>query len=615
MIQPVIRIATLWAILAHLAPIAGAEGGPEYRSPLDIAAADGGRVLYIAEHTANRVSVFDAEREAVVNVIPLPLPPTGIALSPDESLLYVTGGAPEGRLFIVDPARSDIVGTIPLGHTPRSPVVSPDGKRLYACNQFDNTVSVADLETGAETARIPVSREPVSCAITPDGSTLYVANHLHNTAADRDYVAAVVSVIDTETSACVKRIGLPNGSMGLKDVCVSPDGKHAYVTHVLARFHLPTTQLERGWMNTNALTIIDAPERTRINTVLLDSVDLGAANPWGVSVSPDGEWIYVAQAGSQDISVINRPALHEKIQRVENGEAVNEVSDSPDDIPNDLSFLSGIRERVNVAGNGPRGIAAVGSKAYFTEYFTGSLGLLDNSNPERPKIHSVPLGPNQPMTKERKGEMFFHDASLCFQKWQSCATCHPGDARADGLNWDLLNDGIGNPKNAKSLLYSYETPPSMVSGVRGHATMAVRAGIRYIQFAVRPKADAEAIDAYMLSLKPVPSPALEDGTPSEAALRGKEVFKKADCASCHGGPYFTDLKSYDVGTGEGREEGMAFDTPALTEIWRTAPYLHDGRSATLMEMLTIDNPNDRHGKTSNLSQGELSDLAEYLSSL
>jgi cytochrome c peroxidase len=70
-----------------------------------------------------------------------------------------------------------------------------------------------------------------------------------------------------------------------------------------------------------------------------------------------------------------------------------------------------------------------------------------------------------------------------------------------------------------------------------------------------------------------------------------------------------------VGTGTGREAGQAFDTPALVELWRTAPYLHDGRAATLEEMLTKFNPADRHGKTSSLSPTELEDLTAFLLSL
>ena len=41
------------------------------------------------------------------------------------------------------------------------------------------------------------------------------------------------------------------------------------VTHVLSRFHLPTTQIDRGWMNTNAKTIIDLAHMEYVDTVLL----------------------------------------------------------------------------------------------------------------------------------------------------------------------------------------------------------------------------------------------------------------------------------------------------------------------------------------------------------
>ncbi len=51
---------------------------------------------------------------------------------------------------------------------------------------------------------------------------------------------------------------------------MSPDGKHVYVAHILARYQMPTTQLERGWMNTNALSIIDAEKKKLVNVILLD---------------------------------------------------------------------------------------------------------------------------------------------------------------------------------------------------------------------------------------------------------------------------------------------------------------------------------------------------------
>jgi hypothetical protein len=193
-------------------------------------------------------------------------------------------------------------------------------------------------------------------------------------------------------------------------------------------------------------------------------------------------------------------------------------------------------------------------------------------------------------------------------------SCHP-DARADGLNWDLLNDGAGNPKNGKSLIYSHLTPPAMITGVRDRAETAVRSGIRFILFTKHEEADAQAIDEYLKSLNPIPSPYLQSGGLSTKALKGKEVFEKAGCGTCHSGEFYTDGKQYNVGTGTGTDANTKFDVPGLAEIWRTAPYLYDGRALTMMEVLTIFNPDDKHGITSGLSQEELDCLEEYVLSL
>jgi cytochrome c peroxidase len=187
----------------------------------------------------------------------------------------------------------------------------------------------------------------------------------------------------------------------------------------------------------------------------------------------------------------------------------------------------------------------------------------------------------------------------------------------DALNWDLLNDGIGNPKNAKSLLLAHRTPPAMSQYVREDAEAAVRAGIRHILFAQRPEADAEAIDAWLKSLRPMASPFLERGKPGAAARRGRKLFfdRKTACASCHPAGLFTDLRPYDVGTRAATDTVSEFDTPTLVEIWRTAPYLHDGSAPTLREVLTTANKGDRHGKTSHLAPGQIDDLLAYLLTL
>ena len=211
------------------------------------------------------------------------------------------------------------------------------------------------------------------------------------------------------------------------------------------------------------------------------------------------------------------------------------------------------------------------------------------------------------MSQQRRGEMLFADAMMCFQQWQSCSTCHP-DVRTDAVNWDLLNDGIGNPKSTKSLVLSHQTPPVMISGIRDSAETAVRAGIRYIQFAVPEEERADAIEAYLKALVPVPSPFLVKGKLSKAARQGAKIFLSANCAACHSGEYYTNGQKYDVGTGEGMEEGREFATPTLVEVWRSGPYLYDGRAATLKDIFKKFNKNDAHGRTSGLSAEELSDL-------
>jgi len=132
----------------------------------------------------------------------------------------------------------------------------------------------------------------------------------------------------------------------------------------------------------------------------------------------------------------------------------------------------------------------------------------------------------------------------------------------------------------------------------------------------QPDAVASAIDAYVQSLKPVPSPHLVEGRLSKAAKRGQKIFRQAGCADCHVPGLFTDLHAYDVGTRRTFDRPADnFYTPTLIEVWRTAPYLHDGSAATLRDVLTTRNPKGEHGAVSGLSNRELDDLCEYVLSL
>jgi YVTN family beta-propeller protein len=504
-----------------------------------------------------------------------------------------------------------------------APVLNADGRTLYVCNRFNNEVAIIDLQAKKMVRQIPVSREPVSAVLTKDGKFLLVANHLHAGRADGETVSAVVSVIDLAAGKVSKELTLPNGSGLLRDIRVSPDGKYAAVAHTLARFHLPTTQLERGWMNTSALTLIDLAAMKPINTVLVDNVDSGGANPWGVAWSADGKYLCVTHAGTYELSVIDAPALLAKLAKMpekeQPGQKIDYASASriAADVPNDLAFLVNIRQRLKLPGRGQRALALLGNRAWVVNYFNDSVTTVEFAA-EYPKPVEIALGATKPMTVVRKGEMLFNDATICFQGWQSCASCHSSDARVDALNWDLLNDGIGNPKNNKSLLLSHRTPPAMGVGVRDTAEAAVRAGIRHILFTVQPEEVPAAIDEYLKSLRPIPGPLLEKGKLSPAATRGKKLFQSdaVGCADCHPSGLFTDLKSHDVGTrGQYDRPTDKFDTPTLIEVWRTAPYLHDGSAVTVRGVLTSGNRENRHGKTAHLTPQQVDDLVAYVLSL
>ena len=615
-------LLTVTGLAAFMVPSARAAAKSAYLSPTALVATSDGKTLFVACATANRVSVFDVAGGKVQRAISVPESPLGLALSRNGATLYVTCAAPESKVCVIEVASGKITATIPTGHTTQAPVLSLDEKRLFVCDRFNNRVSIIDLARQQIVAAVPTPREPINAALTRDGKFLLVANHIQAGRADADYVAATVSVIDTAAAKVVKELTLPNGSNLLRELSVSPDGKYAGLAHQLSRFHLPTTQVERGWVNSNAITLIDLATMKVINTVLLDNIDSGAANPWAAAWMADSKKICVTHAGTHELSVIDVPALLAKLAKLPE---VLDPTQKPDytvasrtvaDVPNDLSFLVGVRQRIKLAGLGPRAVALIGNHAYVADYFSDALEVIDVTT-SHPVPSLVALGPTAKMTVVRRGELLFNDATICFQGWQSCSSCHSHDARVDGLNWDLLNDGIGNPKNGKSLLLSHETPPSMALGVRPTAEAAVRAGIRHSMFTVRPEEDAVAIDEYLKSLKPAPSPYLVKGKLSAEAQRGKKLFasEAVGCADCHKSKVLTDKKLHDVGTRSKYDKPKdQFDTPTLFEMWRSGPYLHDGSAVGIRDVITA-NKKDEHGVTSKLTPDQINDLVAYVLSL
>ena len=162
-----------------------------------------------------------------------------------------------------------------------------------------------------------------------------------------------------------------------------------------------------------------------------------------------------------------------------------------------------------------------------------------------------------------------------------------------GLFNPAAEDGHFNPRDIPSLRGVRLTAPYGRDG--RFATLADF--VRHVivtEFAgaepAPPVVDALVAHLERLEFLPVPAVAPDGGlveTAPAAARRGEALFFRPfatrpdlSCAVCHiPAAHFTDRQQHDVGT------GGIFDTPSLRNLTETPPYLHDGRAATLAEVM------------------------------
>jgi len=618
-----------------------------YHSPLDLAFSPDGRRLAVSDRTAGALCLIDADAGEIHKTVRLQGKAMAVAWVENGTVLVSEYDA--GTVAQVNAQDGQVTRRFPVGPKPVGVAVAAKKNLLVVCDYGLHTVALVDLETGGVRTRLPAVRHPYFAAVTPDERLAVVGNLIPPGPATELTSVASISLIDLENGTKIKDVPLPDGSSDVRQVRVSPDSRWAYVVHTRGRTMLPTTQLDRGWVNTNALSIIDLAEKEVYATVLLDTITQGAADPWGIALAPDGKTAWISLAGVQQIARIELGKLHEYLAGREPKSEISDLKSQISNLKSQISdakppvtdaaaiwqqikedpakrsqlsyhlsalYAAGLMSRVSIPARGPRGIALApdGKHLAVTSYYSGEVLWLEA---DRCQVHKrISLGAQPEPDEVRHGEFVFHDGGHCFQGWLSCATCHP-DGRADGLNWDLVNDGIGNPKNAKSLLWADRTPPSMSLGVREDMEEAVKKGFQFIQFREVEEGDLDAVRAYLRSLEPEASPYLVQGQFSEKARQGRRIFEdpQVGCANCHPAPWHTSKKLHDVGTQHELDRSGSFDTPTCVELWRTGPYLHDGSAPTLKDMLTTMNREDKHGRTSHLTPEEIDALIEYLLSL
>lgn len=590
-----------------------ASGRPVYRSPIDVAFSPDGSLVAAADPTWGGVVIIDPTKRTVLREVALKGDPSHVVWNgPDR--VFVSEGA-KGTVAEVDTTVGSVIRRLSAVRRATGLAVTSDGKTLLVADRGLNKVAFIDLGTGEVTNSIDVVREPGFIALTHDDKFAVVGNKLPRSENARltDH-GAEVSIIEVSTGTA-RNVRLPGGSSIVRQVAISPDSRWAYVIHQVGRANTMVTQLDRGWVMTNCVSIIDIAQATLYSTFLFDRDGEGAANPWGVAVSPDGTTLWATLAGISQLAVVDLKALHTLL------------ADDPttrSTLHRNLQIMSseGLLTRSILSEvEGTRGVAVNegGTMLAVAAYFEGKVLLVDLASEQ---VQSVALSNNPPEDQIRKGERLFYGGKNCYQKWLSCSTCHEG-GRMDGLNWDLLNDGQGNPKNTRSHVLSTVTPPMNSTGCRESALVSARAGYSNIEF--QPASEKDIVEptyAFIQSLVPEPSPFLgADGQLTPDAVEGKAIFESAEtgCSTCHQAPYFTNMKRYDVGTRMPAPLGPdisswddgGYDVPTLVELWRTGPYLHLGMVPTVREVLA-NNKDDMHGKTSHLTSEQLDQLVAYL---
>ena len=384
-----------------------AEQAVKYRSPYLLALSADGARLYVADRTAASVVVVDAAARQITQEIHLESEPGGLVLSPDDRWLYVAERT-AGTVAVIDTTRGAVSHRIRVDQWPGA--LALGAGRLYVASQARHRIRIVDVtaRNGANAAtastfdhadasvvgQVPVVREPSCLALTPDEKCLVATNLLPDGAATDPQLAAVVSIIDT-SSLQHSTVVLPPGPQRFKASASVRTGRWAYVVHTLARFNLPITQLERGWVNTYALSIIEIAARRRVATLLLDDLTQGAASPFAVVISRDGRRLWISHAGTHEVSLVDIGKVHALLA----GKIPEEVAAMRDagqpniwlriqrdpaavaELENDLTALhiAGAIRRVSSGGNGPRGLAlsADDQTLYVANYYAGTVGVLE----------------------------------------------------------------------------------------------------------------------------------------------------------------------------------------------------------------------------------------------
>jgi YVTN family beta-propeller protein len=573
-----------WVVISPVLVAAGDKSSSIKVSP-------DGTLLAVVNADSRSVTLVSLPGEEKVVEIFVGRSPQTVAFDPAGTHMYVTNRL-DDTVSVIDLANVMETDTIAVPDEPFGIVASPD--RLYVSSTQASTIVVVDPESGMITNTIATGVHPRGLALSPDASELFVSH----------FSTGRLSVIDTtnlEVQAVISTGADSNLSQG---ITLSEDGTRAWLPHT--RSNVGNDALLFDTTVFPVVSVVDLSNRLHIPSerIHLDISDVPVNMPFDTALA-DGEVLFVLNAGSNDLSVIDLQTA-KSLAHIEVGDNPRAMTMSTDK-----------------------------AKLYVNNTLSGTVSIVDTVELQVTgaiQVTHIPMAPNL-----LNGKILFNSSDrvdLARDQWISCATCH-FEGEMDGRTW-MFPDG---PRNTTSLLGVADTLPIHWSGDLDEL-QDVEITVRGIQAGTglapgpdncspacdqaEPNSgrsqDLDDLAAFMASLDLSPNPNLAlDGSLNDAAVRGKIIFESTEtgCSDCHLAPLYSDAQQHDVGTGAdpGERKGTTFDTPSLRGIYKTAPYLHHGIAETLVDVLTTHNPEDLHGKTSHLQESDLQDLVVFLNSL
>jgi YVTN family beta-propeller protein len=251
--------------------------------PLNLLAVPGSRYFLVTSngYTDHFLAVVDAEREQVVQRVPIAEGWLGLASSSDGKRVYASAGSKNVILmYDLNDGRLAPAGEIPLekGTFPAGLHLGASGQRLYVTGNLSNSLLVVDLKERRVVSQVPVGNKPYTCVVTANEKMAYVSN----------WGEESVAQIDLAAKRVVRNIKVQDRP---NDLLLTKDEKHVFVPNG----------------NRNTVSVIDTARGLvieQIDVALVPGAPLGST-PNSLALSADGKTLLVASADNNALAVID----------------------------------------------------------------------------------------------------------------------------------------------------------------------------------------------------------------------------------------------------------------------------------------------------------------------